>query len=590
MSKNVKLPENLLEMIWYFSKPMWYWLVSIFVVTFAFAVLNTFLSYALKEVIDALESASKVHLLHEVMPACLFFAGSYIGVCGSLRLRNLCSLYFYPRLSRTMTEYLHELLQRRPYRYYQEQMTGSIANRVIELNTGTGVIIELATQTWFVLSLISVYTYLLWSESPYFAYVFIFWLSLFIPYMLYCSSKARGLAYGVAKSQTDLMGTLVDCINNMYFVKLFARQFHEQERISTASVDVLTKDVALKGYLLRLRFTSDLMLMLLMGSNLALLLYLYQKNQITIGVFAFVIDTTVEVSWYVLDYFGEQCLKMVEEYGKCQQALTLLHAPWQVQEDKNHAPLVVSDGTVSFDNFSFSHTGATPLFKDFNLTIKGGERVGLVGFSGSGKTTLLQLLLRFFKVEKGAVRIDGEDIQHVSLESLRKMIAMIPQDSQLFHRSILENIRYGDLQATDEAVVEAAKKAHAHDFIEQLPDGYQTMVGERGLKLSGGQRQRLAIARAFLKESPILLLDEATSALDTVTEQAIYHSLQDLMLGKTAIVIAHRLSTIKSLDRIIVLDHGRIVEEGKHNDLIKKKDGYYWKMWQVQAEDDLLVG
>ena len=309
-----------------------------------------------------------------------------------------------------------------------------------------------------------------------------------------------------------------------------------------------------------------------------------------VGFFVFVIDTTVEVSWYVLDYFGEQCLKMVEEYGKCQQALTLLHAPWQVQEDKNHAPLVVSDGTVSFDNFSFSHTGATPLFKDFNLTIKGGERVGLVGFSGSGKTTLLQLLLRFFKVEKGAVRIDGEDIQHVSLESLRKMIAMIPQDSQLFHRSILENIRYGDLQATDEAVVEAAKKAHAHDFIEQLPDGYQTMVGERGLKLSGGQRQRLAIARAFLKESPILLLDEATSALDTVTEQAIYHSLQDLMLGKTAIVIAHRLSTIKSLDRIIVLDHGRIVEEGKHNDLIKKKDGYYWKMWQVQAEDDLLVG
>ena len=188
--------------------------------------------------IDALESASKVHLLQEVMPACLFFAGSYIGVCGSLRLRNLCSLYFYPRLSRTMTEYLHELLQRRPYRYYQEQMTGSIANRVIELNTGTGVIIELATQTWFVLSLISVYTYLLWSESPYFAYVFIFWLSLFIPYMLYCSSKARGLAYGVAKSQTDLMGTLVDCINNMYFVKLFAIEYF----LSIDSLSVIFQD------------------------------------------------------------------------------------------------------------------------------------------------------------------------------------------------------------------------------------------------------------------------------------------------------------------------------------------------------------
>ncbi len=197
--------------------------------------------------------------------------------------------------------------------------------------------------------------------------------------------------------------------------------------------------------------------------------------------------------------------------------------------------------------------------------------MGLVGYSGSGKTTLMHLLTGFYTISSGSILVDGQDIKDIKLTSLRRHIAMIPQDTALFHRTLMENIRYANLEASDEMVMEAAKKAHAHNFIMELPDGYQTMVGERGLRLSGGQRQRIAIARAFLKDAPILLLDEATSALDTATEMAIYHSLQALMQGRTVIVIAHRLSTIKSMDTIVLMDKGEILEKGSHNELLKLK-------------------
>ncbi len=589
MKKTMDLPKDLFSMIWYFARAKSIWLLGIIVITFVFAMLTSFVSYALKEVIDSLVIAKKESFWADMFSPCMFFICCYLGISVSLRLRNFFSLVFYPSLHRSMMVYLHELLQKRPYQYYQEQMSGGIANRVIELNNGCAMIIELATKTWFVVVLLGVYLYLLWQESAYFAYVYLVWLAVFVPFMLYLSAKARDLAFSFAKSQTNLMSLLVDCINNMYFVKLFARQFHEQTRINDASVEVLSKDTELQRYLLGLRCVGDVMLVSLMGANLLLLLYLYQRGEITSGVVVFVVDTTIDVSWYVWDYFGEQCLKLVEEYGKCQQALTLLHAPWQLQDDDEAKPLQVAKAKIVFDNISYGHSGRSGLFENFNLTIQPGERVGLVGYSGSGKTTLLQLLLRFYSLDEGQILVDNQAIEQVTLDSICNHIVMVPQDSQLFHRSILENIRYGNLDASDEQVYEAAKKAHAHDFITMLPDGYATLVGERGLKLSGGQRQRLAIARAFIKDAPIVLMDEATSSLDTVTERAIYASMQTLLKDKTAIVIAHRLSTIQSLDRIIVLDQGRIVEEGRHEVLINKVDGHYKKMWRDQTDQDILM-
>ena len=232
--------------------------------------------------------------------------------------------------------------------------------------------------------------------------------------------------------------------------------------------------------------------------------------------------------------------------------------------------------------FRYSEDPSEAVFESLNLNIPAGQKIGLVGTSGAGKSTLASLLLRFYDIDKGKITIAGKDIAKLTQHSLRKHIAVIPQDTALFHRSLMENIRYGNLGASDEDVIKAAKKAHAHDFIKDLPDQYQTMVGERGVKLSGGQRQRIAIARAILKDAPILILDEATSALDSESEALIQDSLSKLMKGKTVIAIAHRLSTIAKLDRLLVMQKGKIIEDGTHNELLKKK-GYYARLWAMQS-------
>ena len=246
-------------------------------------------------------------------------------------------------------------------------------------------------------------------------------------------------------------------------------------------------------------------------------------------------------------------------------------------------PLTINRGEINFEGVSFKHHDAKEsIFENFNLDIKPGERIGLVGISGSGKTTLTKLLLRFADVQDGQITIDGQDIKNIQQVSLREAIAYVPQETSLFHRSIAENIAYAKPDATQKEIERAAKLANAHEFIKSLPDGYDTLVGERGIKLSGGQRQRIAIARAILKDAPILVLDEATSALDSESEALIQDALVKLMKGRTSIVVAHRLSTIASLDRIIVLENGKIVEQGSHAELLKKQ-GEYNKLWSRQS-------
>ena len=270
--------------------------------------------------------------------------------------------------------------------------------------------------------------------------------------------------------------------------------------------------------------------------------------------------------------------------GNANDMVEILQTPTTLI-DKSDSKLKVTNGEISMDKITFTHDegqGDT-LFHDFSLEIKPGEKIGLVGASGSGKTTLTKLLLRFADIDSGKITIDGQDISEVTQASLRAKIAYVPQEPLLFHRSVRENIAYGRPDATDTEIEEAAKKAGAYDFIVGLKDGFDTMVGERGIKLSGGQRQRVAIARAILKDVPILVLDEATSALDSESEALIQKSLETLMKNRTSIVIAHRLSTIAKLDRIIVLKDGKIVEDGSHDELINKKRGVYAKLWARQS-------
>jgi len=254
----------------------------------------------------------------------------------------------------------------------------------------------------------------------------------------------------------------------------------------------------------------------------------------------------------------------------------------EIQDKPNAITLNCTQGQITFNQVKFHYKSTEPLFQNKSIEIQAGQKVGLVGYSGSGKSTFVNLILRLYDVTDGAILIDGQDIRDVTQDSLRENIAMIPQDPSLFHRSLMENIRYGRIDTTDEEVIEAAKKAHAHGFIEKLQQGYGSLVGERGVKLSGGQRQRIAIARAILKNAPILILDEATSQLDSVTENLIQESLWKLMQNKTTIVIAHRLSTLLHMDRILVFDKGKIVEDGTHSDLLAR-GGVYKNLWDAQV-------
>ncbi|MEC8882091.1 MAG: ABC transporter ATP-binding protein [Pseudomonadota bacterium] len=581
-------PKSLLRFIWFFVKEKLVWYLGVLFFTFAFSMLTCASSYALKLIIDVVEATNDPSLVgRDIFWPCVFFMGCYVSISISLRFRNICGRFFYPAVQRLMTTSLHKSLQKKQFHYFQDHLTGAVANRVIGLTRSSIELLELGVTSWFTLSLVVLYLIFLMLCSPWFTLAYCVWLMVFIPVTLWVSSYANDFSKGYAESQMTLAGCLVDSINNIYFVKLFGQYFHEEERIDRASGDTFTKNVRLTNYLIKLRLVLDFFVLLILFVNLFLLVYLYQYGLVTMGDFAFVITTTLDISWYIWEYFGEQFFRMIQEYGHAQQGFLLFKNPMYYKDIPNAKPLIVEHGKIEFKKMTYYYQESNKLFDDFDCVIKPGEKVGLVGYSGSGKTTLLHLLLRFLPAVGGDICIDGQSLSTVTMESVRENIAMIPQDTTLFHRSIYDNICYGDTKASRKDVIKAAKRAHAHDFIMQLPEGYDTVVGERGGKLSGGQCQRIAIARAFLKDAPVLLLDEATSSLDTVTEKAIYESLQELIQDRTTIVIAHRLSTIKSMDRIIVLDSGVVVEQGSHRALIAKK-GYYANMWKHQSDQDML--
>lgn len=306
----------------------------------------------------------------------------------------------------------------------------------------------------------------------------------------------------------------------------------------------------------------------------------FKDGMITVGDFALLLTLNISII-DMLWSLSRDIMQFSKLVGETRQGLEIALTPHEITDIPDAKPLVIKEGKVIFDKVKFQYKNTAPLFQNKSVIIKSGEKVGLVGYSGSGKTTFVNLILRMYDIKEGNIYIDDQNIKEVTQESLRGGIAVIPQDTSLFHRTLMENIRYGKPDATDEEVIKAAKKAYAHEFIEKLPLRYDSLVGERGIKLSGGQRQRIAIARAILKDAPILILDEATSQLDSVTEEYIQKSLWDLMQEKTTIVIAHRLSTLLHMDRIIVFDNGKIIEDGTHEQLLSR-NGHYKTLWNSQ--------
>lgn len=311
-------------------------------------------------------------------------------------------------------------------------------------------------------------------------------------------------------------------------------------------------------------------------------IYYWQRDLLTLGDIALIQAYLIKVFDRLWD-IGKNVRKIYSALSEANEMTEMLIKPHDIQDKPGAGQLRVTDGAINFNHVNFGYHAGKSVYKDFNLAIKSGERVALIGPSGGGKSTIVKLLFRFFDIRSGEILIDGQNIADVTQESLRAGLALVPQEPILFHRSLMENIRYARPSATDAEVIAAAKLAHCHEFIGNFPDKYKTLVGERGVKLSGGERQRVAIARAILKNSPILVLDEATSSLDSESEQFIQDALKNLMKDRTTIVIAHRLSTIMQMDRIMVIEKGKIKEDGTHSQLLKIEEGTYQKLWGIQA-------
>ncbi len=386
-----------------------------------------------------------------------------------------------------------------------------------------------------------------------------------------------------ASAEAKQTGQLADSISNIISVKSYAMEGHEKERYSKFAKTTYGTGIQL----MRATIKRDIMFSGVQIGITALILAFLLVGREWLGL---TIATLILIVNYAQTIQGElwsitHIFKNINRvFGDTHEMTLILDMVDDVVDEPNALPLDLETTDIEFKDIAFQHADAkTPIFMNFNLKIQPGERVGLVGVSGSGKTTLTKLLLRFADVSEGAVAISGQDIKQITQQSLRENIAYVPQETSLFHRTIAENIAYGKPSASFEEIQRAAKLANAHDFVMELPNGYDTLVGERGIKLSGGQRQRIAIARAILKDAPILVLDEATSALDSESEALIQDALNTLMKGRTSLVIAHRLSTVASLDRIIVLENGKIVEQGTHHELLEKPKGVYHHLWSRQS-------
>jgi len=419
-------------------------------------------------------------------------------------------------------------------------------------------------------------------------YIYIFLISALVVMNYFMVRYRQPFVVQYAKENTVLRGQAVGVATNMDAVRNFSQRSFETALLG-GQVDIRKKADFRQWRLGEISLVlNNVVILASVGGIMWILFYFYSLGAVTLGTFVMVITLLLSIL-SALNHIGGMMNGFIRVYGEMEEGLSEILIPHDIVDMKDAKKLNVTSGSISFENMAFAYNEEN-VFTDFNLYVEPGEKVGIVGASGAGKTTLINLLLRQHDITGGSVKIDGQDILRVTQDSLREAIAVVPQEPLLFHRSIRENIAYGDQKATQKQIEEAAKMAEAHTFILETPEKYDTQVGERGVKLSGGQKQRIAVARAMLKSAPILVLDEATSALDSESEALIQKALHDLMKGKTVLAIAHRLPTLREMDRIIVMENGSIVQSGTHQELVAEEGSLYARLWAHQAEGFLKEG
>jgi ATP-binding cassette subfamily B multidrug efflux pump len=499
-----------------------------------------------------------------------------------------------PGLSNRSRWLMHNYVVRQSLSFFQNDFAGSMANRVMQ--TGTSLresAVQMVDSLWYIVVYTGTALYLFAQADWRLMIPLLLWLAAYVAIMWYFVPRAKERAWIASEARSKAMGRIVDGYTNIPTLKLFAHAGREQAYVAEAIEELAVKHRRQTRVTTGMDLTISIVNGLLITGTCGLALWLWSHGNISVGAITLATGLVIRIhnmsGWIMWTING-----IFEDIGTVQDGITTIAQPLSVQDRPDAVPLVVSDGGVRFDDIHFHYGKQGGVIAGLNLAVQPGEKIGLVGPSGAGKSTLVNVLLRLYDLESGHIRIDGQDIATVTQESLRRQIGVVTQDTSLLHRSIRDNLLYGRPDATEEQLRAAVTKARAAAFIDTLQDaegrqGYDAHVGERGVKLSGGQRQRIAIARVLLKDAPILVLDEATSALDSEVEAAIQDNLDELMAGKTVIAIAHRLSTIARMDRLVVMDQGRIVETGTHAELVAA-GGLYARLWARQTGGFVAAG
>ncbi len=511
-----------------------------------------------------------------------------LSLIGGTVLWRLFDMFYWRlegKMERKIYQEVFEHLIKQSANFHANQFAGHLVSATNKL---TGAYVRLADTILFQVSPLFVgltfVTIIMSYRAPLYAMLLVSFSVLYIITSFIVNKHVRERGAEVANAESRQTGTLADALTNVMAIKSFAREHDENKRFSDATNNTYAKLISMMYAFQR----QQIFLSSVTGIMAAVALGVAVISVVSYGAnlaTAFLIFSyTSSIASQLFTFSNNALRNFNRSFGDANDMIDILSTPSEVRDPASPEKKQIHSGGIAFNNVVFAHDGADDaLFDGLNITIKPGEKVGLVGHSGSGKTTFTRLFLRFSDIDAGEILIDGQNIARITQADLRSSIAYVPQEPLLFHRTIRENIAYGKPDASVEEIETAARQANSHDFIVNLPSGYDTLVGERGVKLSGGQRQRVAIARAILKDAPILVLDEATSSLDSESEGLIQEALWKLMEGRTAIVVAHRLSTIQHMDRIIVLEDGKIIEQGSHQQLLNNKHGTYAKLWKRQS-------
>jgi ATP-binding cassette, subfamily B, bacterial len=576
--------RSVLREFWVYIKPYKWWMALFGLMLIAATILTVIIPLYYKKLFDTIASGSSADEAVLMALVGIVFTILVINIIKEVfyRISGFVDAYTSTHITEDMDEGVFDRLQKHSYKFYTDNFAGGLMQKIKRFSQSYNTLSMIFF--WNLLSLL-----ILMTGSMYILFLRNIWLGT-IMLVSVAGIISANLAFSIWKLKFDEIraqkdskasGILVDSITNNINVKLFSSRKHELALYSKARGGLRKAEMV--SWLLA-EGSFGLQALLFLSVEFAVMyvaVHLWRDGLLTIGDFALIqayVIGLMERIWNI----GRSMRRVYEAFADAKEMVEILETPIDVKDKPTAKQLKVTNGEVKFNNVDFNYNQTRKTLQDFNVTIQPGERVALVGPSGAGKSTMVKLLMRFHDVTSGKILIDDQNIADVYQDSLREEIGFVPQDPILFHRTLKENIRYGKRNATDKEVITASKLARCHDFIKDLPEGYKTYVGERGIKLSGGERQRVAIARAILKNAPILILDEATSSLDSESEALIQDALKILMKDKTVIVIAHRLSTIMQMDRIIVVDKGKVMDEGTHQELLKHK-GLYQKLWSIQA-------